>query len=358
MKSSSLLVVDEGSRHHRLWQGGMWGIFGLAILLVPVVLAPFQIGNMNRAVILGVAILGLNLVIGYGGQLALGHSAFMGLGAFVTATMVQDELWDYWMIIPVVIVLGFVVGLLVGLPALRVRGLYLALVTIAMATVFPTLAAIDKWGITERTGGPNGRKVVELVEAPDFLGWLPGVGGARGGNAYRYWIIVVVAIAVWVLVRNLMNSRAGRAVIAIRDNETGAAVYGVNLPLYKTVTFGVSAAIGCVAGLLFTLQTAFVAPQDFTFLLAVDLLIGLVIGGVGTMQGGLVGGLFVVWVRDWTKKVTIPLGFYELDGGGPLSQATFGIILILFTFFAPGGLVSLGRLLRSKIITVVPKGST
>ena len=146
MKSSSLLVVDEGSRHHRLWQGGMWGIFGLAILLVPVVLAPFQVGNMNRAVILGVAILGLNLVIGYGGQLALGHSAFMGLGAFVTATMVQDELWDYWMIIPVVIVLGFVVGLLVGLPALRVRGLYLALVTIAMATVFPTLAAIDKWG--------------------------------------------------------------------------------------------------------------------------------------------------------------------------------------------------------------------
>ena len=351
----SLLVVNEGSRQHRLWQSGMWTAVVALILLAPVMLEPFQIGKLNRALVLAIAILGLNLVIGYGGQLALGHSAFMGLGAFVAASMVQDELWDYWMIMPVVVILGFVVGLIVGLPALRVKGLYLALITIAMAAVFPTLANLDVLGITERTGGPNGRKVVEEVEPPSYLDWLPGAGGVRGSNGYKYWLIVLVGAVVWLLVWNMMRSRPGRAIIAIRDNETGAAVSGVNLPLYKTLTFGVSAAIGCLAGLLYAMQTAFVAPQDFTFFLAVDLLIGLVIGGVATMQGGLVGGIFVIFVRDLSKRITIPLGFYELDGEGPLSQATFGLALILFTFFAPGGIVSLARLIRSKLITVRPQ---
>ncbi len=104
--NKSLFVFAEGSREHRMWQTAMWSIVGLMVLLIPVLLEPFQVGKMNRAIIMAVAILGLNLVIGFGGQLALGHSAFMGLGAFITATMVQDELWDYWMVIPIVILAG------------------------------------------------------------------------------------------------------------------------------------------------------------------------------------------------------------------------------------------------------------
>ena len=142
--------------------------------------------------------------------------------------------------------------------------------------------------------------------------------------------------------------------LAIRDNEAGAAVYGVNLPIVKTMNFAISAAIGALAGLMWCLDKGFVAGQDFTFLLAVDLIIGLVLGGVGTIQGSVVGGLFVVWVNDLTKRISLPLGLYTLNGDGPLAKAIFGLILILFTFFAPGGLVSLARMINNKLIHVVP----
>ncbi len=352
--SSPLLVVEKGAAQHK--QIRFIGIgYALAIaILIPLVLEPFEIGKMNRALVMSVAILAVNLVVGFNGMLALGHSAFMGVGAFVTASMIQDEGWDYWMIIPVVLLAGFLLGIVVGLPALRVKGLYLALVTIAQAAVFPTLVNIDELGIAARTGGPNGRDVLEEVDRPSFLEWLPGVDGARGANAYRYWILLLMTVIVLMLIRNIMRSRPGRAVLAIRDNPAGAAVYGINLPIYRTANFALSSSLGSLAGLMWCLDKDFVAGQDFTFLLAIDLIIGLVIGGVATLQGSLLGGLFVVWVRDLTKRISIPLGFYTLDGNGPLSAAIFGLILIMFTFFAPGGLASMITAVQTKILRVIP----
>ena len=352
--SGSLVVVAKNSAEHKKWKYVQWAYLAGFVLLTPLVLEPFEIGKMNRALIMGVAILAVNLVVGFNGMLALGHSAFMGIGAFVTASMVQDENWDYWQVIPIVVIVGFLMGVIVGLPALRVKGLYLALVTIAQAAVFPTLVNIDELGIAKRTGGPNGKGVSEEVIAPSYFEWLPGVDGARGGSAYRFWIIVLMVGITLLLVTNYLRSRPGRAVLAIRDNEAGAAVYGVNLPIVKTMNFAISASIGSLAGLMWCLDKGFVAGQDFTFLLAVDLIIGLVLGGVGTLQGGLVGGLFVVWVNDLTKRISVPLGLYTLNGDGPLAKAIFGLILILFTFFAPGGIVSLGRLINNKLIHIVP----
>lgn len=354
MASTPLLIVEKGSKQHKLWQYVGIAYMAAFVLLVPVVLEGFEISKMNRALTLSVAILAVNLVVGFNGMLALGHSAFMGLGAFVSASLVQDENLDYWMIIPIILVVGFVFGVILGLPALRVKGLYLALTTIAMAVVFPTLVNIDELGIAARTGGPNGKNVSEAVAAPSYMEWLPGVDGRASDRAYRYWLIILVVGITSLVIRNYIRSRPGRAVIAIRDHEAGAAVYGVNLPLYKTTNFAISAALGALAGLLWSMDKAFVAGQDFTFLLAIDLIIGLVIGGVGTLQGSLVGGLFVVWVKDLTKRITIPLGFYDLEGEGPLANAIFGLILILFTFFAPGGIVSLGRLVQSKLIQIIP----
>lgn len=352
--SSPLVVVAKGGAEHKRWQYVQYLYLASFVLLVPVVLQPFEIGKMNRALVLSVAILAVNLVVGFNGMLALGHSAFMGVGAFVTASLVQDENWDFWMALPVVVLVGFVLGILVGLPALRVKGLYLALITVAQATVFPTLVNIDELGIAKRTGGPNGKGVSEEVIAPSYFEWLPGVDGARGGSAYRYWCIILILGITLLLVTNYIRSRPGRAVLAIRDNEAGAAVYGVNLPIVKTVNFAISAGLGSLAGLMWCLDKGFVAGQDFTFLLAVDLIIGLVIGGVGTLQGSLLGGLFVVWVNDLTKRISIPLGLYTLNGDGPLAKAIFGLILILFTFFAPGGIVSLAKTVQNKLIKVVP----
>ncbi|MCP4086650.1 MAG: branched-chain amino acid ABC transporter permease, partial [Actinomycetia bacterium] len=284
----------------------------------------------------------------------LGHSAFIGIGAFTTATLVQDHDWDYWMTIPAAMLFAFVVGFLFGFPALKIKGLYLALLTVAFATAFPTLAKIDKFGIADRTGGVNGRNIKEKMLAPD---WVQSVLGIEVEESviYRYFVIAGLTALTFLLVRNLLKSRPGRAIIAIRDNETGAAVSGVNVPLYKTLTFGVSAAFGGLAGVMWAMDRAFVAEQDFGFVLAIDLLVGLVIGGVATLQGGLVGALVIVFVREWTKGLVINLGLFTIDGGGPLSQAIFGFLLIIVTFFAPGGLVSLGRMARAKLITVIPR---
>ena len=352
--SEPLVVVAKDSAEHKRWKYVQWLYLAGFLVLAPLVLEPFEIGKMNRALIMSVAILAVNLVVGFNGMLALGLSAFMGIGSFVTAARGQDVNCVYRQVLPVVVIVGFIMGVVIGLPALRVKGLYLALVTIAQAAVFPTLVNIDELGIAARTGGPNGKGVSEEVIAPGYLEWLPGVDGARGGSAYRYWIIILMLGITLLVITNYLRSRPGRAVLAIRDNEAGAAVYGVNLPIVKTMNFAISASLGSLAGLMWCLDKGFVAGQDFTFLLAIDLIIGLVLGGVGTIQGSIVGGLFVVWVNDLTKRISIPLGLYTLNGDGPLAKAIFGLILILFTFFAPGGIVSLARMVQSKLIKVVP----
>jgi branched-chain amino acid transport system permease protein len=357
---NALLTMKEGSKQHRTYLVITWGLFVLLAIALPYILTAmfgeFQVSRMNRALFMAVAILGLNLVIGYSGLIALGHSAFIGIGAFVTTTLVQDHNWDYWMTIPASMLACFFVGVLLGIPALRIKGLYLALVTVTFAVVFPTLAKIDKWTISDRTGGVNGRRIDEKVAAPTWVQNILGIDDTPDQQViYRYFIIAILTAITFALVRNLIKSRPGRAIVAIRDNETGAAVSGINLPLYKVMTFGVSASFGGLAGMMWAMDRAFVAEQDFTFVLAIDLLVGLVIGGVATLQGGLAGALVVVFVREWTKGLEIPLGFTTIDGGGPLSQAIFGVILIFVTFFAPGGLVSALRLVKNKLVRVIPQ---
>ena len=214
--SAPLVVVAKDSAEHKRWKNVQWLYLAGFLLLTPLVLEPFEIGKMNRALIMGVAILAVNLVVGFNGMLALGHSAFMGIGAFVTASMVQDENWDYWQVLPIVLIVGFIMGVVIGLPALRVKGLYLALVTIAQAAVFPTLVNIDELGIAKRTGGPNGKGVSEEVLAPSYLEWLPGVDGARGGSAYRYWILVLM-IGITLLLM--------RACVKFANNQSEALIF-------------------------------------------------------------------------------------------------------------------------------------
>lgn len=349
----TMFTFIEGSKNHRMYQMVGWGLFAALALILPFILPEFQVGRLNRAIFLAVAILGLNLVVGYSGLIALGHSAFIGIGAFVTTTLVQDHNWDYWMTIPVSMGACFIVGLGLGVPALRIKGLYLALVTVAFATVFPSFAKIDKWSISARTGGVNGRNIDEKTLPP---GWAESIGFKdTEPSRYTYFLIVALALAAFWMTRNLLKSRPGRAIVAIRDNETGAAVSGVNITAMKVITFGVSASLGGLAGVCWAMDRAFVSEADFGFPLAIELLVGLVIGGVATLWGGLLGGLVVVFVREFTKNVSLPLGFYTLDGNGPLSGAIFGVILILVTFFAPGGLVSILRKIRDKFVTVIPQ---
>lgn len=347
------VVVDEGSSQHKLHKLIAWAVLGVIIVLLPFILPEFQVSRMNRVLFLAIAILGLNLVLGYGGLLALGHSAFIGLGAFLTTWLVEDKNWDYWHTIPIAMGACFIFGGLLALPAIRIRGLYLALITIALATVFPSLAKIEAFGIVDATGGANGREITEKVLPP---GWAQSLGfNIDEPSRYRYFIVLAFTIFAFWSVSNLLKSRPGRAIVAIRDNETGAAVSGVDLVRWKLLNFAISASLGGLAGVMWAMDRAFVAEQGFGFLLAVDLLVGLVIGGVATVPGAIVGAIVVVFVREFTKGLQIPLGFTTIDGEGPLSQAIFGGILIVATFFAPGGLVWMFRLVRSKLYRVVPK---
>ncbi len=395
-------VLKRGSREHLMYRYAGFALLFLVMLFLPFILPEFQVTRLNRAIALGVAILGLNLVIGYSGLLALCQSAFIALGAFTSASLIMDHGWDYWMTIPAGMLMAFAAGLLLGVPSLKIKGLYLALATIAFAASFPSLTKLEFFGIPERTGGANGREIVEKLRPPD---WMP-IFEATAPARYRYFPIAVLAILTFWAVGNLVKSRPGRAVIAIRDNQIGAAVSGVDLRRFKVLNFGISAAIGGLAGVMWAMNSGFVAEQDFTFILMVDLLVGLVVGGVATVSGAVIGSLIVVFGRwlcqtyfDYStssllwifavtagaiyfaKKqtntrnrflaflavfvvgnavglglfaaVSVP-GLYQLSGDGPLSQAIFGIVLIVVVFFAPQGIVGAWRDLWVRVVRVVP----
>jgi len=395
-------TLARGSAEHRTYRMVGFGLLLLLMLIIPFILPEFQVTRMNRAMATAVAILGLNLVVGYSGLFALCQSAFIALGAFTTGSLIMDHGWDYWMTIPAGMLMAFLVGLLLGIPALKIKGLYLAMSTVAFATAFPSLSKLEFFGIPERTGGANGREITEKLDPPS---WMPIFDETEPGR-YRYFLVAALALFAFWAVGNLIKSRPGRAIISIRDNEIGAAVSGVDLRKFKVINFGLSAAIGGLAGVMWAMNSGFVAEQDFTFVLMVDLLVGLVVGGVATVGGAAIGAIVVVFGRwlvqtyfnyslasmiwmvavvalamrlaraqETTQKkilvgagtlvagsavgialfaaIDVP-GLYQLNGDGPLSQAVFGVVLIGFVFFAPQGIVGSWRKLWANVVQVVP----
>ena len=380
MRALNLL---QGSSGHRTYRVVTWALFVLLVVLAPFWAAQtpslsvsdstftFSLGNLSHAIVYMVGVLGLGLLIGFNGQISLGNSFFMGLGAYITATLVVDNSWPYLLTLVVVIPVTFLVGMLVGVPALRIRGLYLALVTLGLAAVFPSLVRLDQ--VRERTGGPNGKRISSDLDAPSWLPieriaellskipllgeWLFGEGRLGGREEGAIWVYALLALlaglAFWVT-RNLIYSRPGRSIIAIRDNETGAAVSGVNLSLTKTLTFGTSAALGGVAGTMYAMAIQFVAPDVFGVNLAIFLVVGLVVGGVGTLSGAAIGGLVIIFVPLWASQVESVPGVPERFLRGPTGTFFLGLLLIVLTFVLPGGVIYGARRLRARVVRVQP----
>lgn len=361
-RGSALITAKEGSGAHRGFQVTGWGVFAFLAVVVPYTLPNFRVTQFGQAIAFGVIILGINLIIGYSGLLSIGHIAFAGVGAYTTMVMVNDNGWDYWMTWPLLIVSCFGAGALLGFPALRIRGLYLALVTLALAYTFPILLKIDEWGIATRTGGDNGRTIGEVLRPPGWarsLFFLDGKNPQEQQAIYQYVCFFGTAFVLFVLVRNLIKSRPGRAIIAIRDNQIGAAVSGVNLSLYKVVTFGVSAALAGMGGSLLAINLASVGPSSFDFRYAILTLMGLVLGGVATLHGNWIGGILLVFLQDYASRVEFTaIPFFKIERGSPLTQAVFGLVLVLVAFFAPGGVMSLAKKIKARIIRVVPNSPT
>jgi branched-chain amino acid transport system permease protein len=299
-------------------------------LLLPLFTTSFITFQLTLVMIYGLAILGLNLLTGFNGQFSLGHSAFYGIGAYTAAILMDQADFAYYWTLPCAGVLCFVVGFLFGLPALRLQGLYLALASFALATAMPQIL---KFHLLEPlTGGVQGIAILK----PD-----PPPGVPLNADQWLYYFTFAVLLVMFAGAANLIQSRTGRAIMAIRDHPLAAAAMGINTALYKTLTFGVSALYTGVAGALGAIAVQFVAPDSFTFLLSVSLLVGLVIGGVGSIPGSLVGGLFVLFVPNIAESVS-----------SGLAGAVYGVILLLVIYVMPSGAAGLAHLLAARLASI------
>jgi branched-chain amino acid transport system permease protein len=298
-------------------------IAGLVVALLPPFVAKnFVVFQLTLALIYAVAILGLNLLTGFNGQFSLGHSAFYGIGAYTAAILMDRADVAYYWTLPAAGAVCFVVGFLFGLPALRLHGIYLALATFALAIAMPQLlksAPLEPW-----TGGVQGIVIIK-PEAP--------FGLPLNADQWLYYFTILVAAVLYACAVNLVRSRTGRAIMAIRDNPIAATAMGIDVALYKSLTFGVSALYTGIAGALGAIAVQFVAPDSFTFNLAIAMFVGLVIGGVGSIPGTLFAGLFVLFVPNIAEQVS-----------KGLAQAVYGIILIVVIFVMPSGAAGFVRM--------------
>jgi branched-chain amino acid transport system permease protein len=360
------ITLVQGSPKHRVYLIGSWVVAAVVLVALPYIKLPEAFGNptgqmlnWNKVLAYAVAILGLNLVIGYSGQISLGHSAFVGLGAYATVLLVEDHHWSFFAVLPVAFAVPFLVGCVVGLPALRIKGLYLVVVTFALAITFPTIIL----RFTSITGGSNGKNVSGTLEPPS---WTPFDPRERvDPHRYRYYVLLLVAVVMFVLARNIIRSRMGRALVAQRDNPIAASISGVSVPVNKVLVFGLSAGFCGIAGWMLIVNLPFASDVSFSVALSITLIIGLVMGGGATVSGAIPGAVLVVILSYLLENLTDsekvgPISMKWLatrQGKGGIVGIAFGVLLLLFVFVLPGGVIDGFRRLRSKLITVVPRPS-
>ena len=310
----------------------------LAIAIIAVVLlAPFLVKNyrvfqFNLVLIYAIALLGLNILTGYNGQISLGHGAFYAVGAYCGAILMVQFGWPYWATLAPAALVCFVVGFLMGFPALRLAGHYLALATLALAWAVPQLLkhkALEHW-----TGGVQGI----VINKPDPPFSMTLFDNPLSQDRWLYYVSLLVTVVMFVIAWNLLRGRVGRALIAIRDHPVAAAAMGINLPVFKSTTFGVSAAFTGVAGSMSTVVVAFVAPDSFSPFLSITLLVGVVIGGLASIPGAIFGAIFIQFVPNIAD---------EISKAAP--WAIYGVFLIGFMYLMPVGVAGAIRMAWAKL---------
>jgi branched-chain amino acid transport system permease protein len=292
---------------------------------LPFLLSDYHVALAAQVGIFFIAVLGLNILTGYTGQISIGHGAFMAIGGYTTAIMSRDHHTNLVVTMLVAFAICFLVGVLVGLPALRLSGVYLALVTFALAVSVPQLPL--KW-----SGFLGGRDGVQTSQTVGDL-WLYGVAWTASA------ILFVLA---WLILRG----RVGRAFRAVRDSEIAAVASGIELPVYKTLAFGISAAYAGVAGSLFVLATnGFAAPDEFSIVLSLELLIGAAVAGLGSLWGILVGATFVGLLPTVSSSVPV-------IGSSHGRYVVFGAAVVLVMLLLPDGFA--GLLARMRLLLGAP----
>ena len=307
-------------------------LFGLALLLVLACALPFVVSNyrvfqITLALVYAIALLGLNILTGYNGQISLGHGAFYAIGAYVAAILMDKFGVPYWLTIPFAGVVCLVVGFLFGLPALRLEGVYLALATFALGVAMPQILKYK--GFEHWTGGAQGIVIVK-PEPPSWSNLTQ--------DQWLYFVVLVCLVVLFVVGWNILRGRMGRAMVAIRDQPIAAQAMGVDTAMIKSLTFGVSAMYTGIAGALGAIVIQFVAPDSFTVFLSLSLVIGVVIGGLASISGAIYGALFIQFIPNVADQISKAAPW-----------AIFGIFLIVFMYVMPTGVAGFVRILAGRL---------
>ena len=303
---------------HAFW----YGLLLVAVLLAPVAVDDYYIGQLTQLAIFAMAGLGLMLLVGYTGLVSLGHAAFMGIGAYTEAVLLERGV-PFLISLPVSAGLAAAVGIVVGLPALRLAGIYLAIATLAFAIIIEEVLA--RWesvthGFTGMVVEPISVFGYELSEGAEF-----------------YYLSVGLLILIVLMSLNLLRSPTGRAMVAIRDSEIAAQSTGIHVAKYKTIAFAISAGITGLAGALWAHKLGFLSPESFTVLQSIELLVLVVVGGVGSIHGAIFGAVFVVALPQLLAvgKGYLPTNVADAPG---LEAGVFGLVLVLFILLEPMGI--------------------
>jgi branched-chain amino acid transport system permease protein len=318
------------------WIGAL-ALIALAAAL-PFALSSYHVFELTMVMIYAIAVLGLNILTGYNGQISLGHGGFFAAGAYTAAILMHRYGVPYWATLPPAAVICFGLGVLFGLPALRFEGPYLALVTLAMAVAMPQLLKyFDTW-----TGGQQG---INLVKP------LPPAALGLDRDRWLYLVVLAVLLIAMRIAANLLHGRTGRALVAIRDHPIAAAAMGINNARYKTLAFGTSTLFTGVAGALSAIVIGFVAPESFELFLSLSFLVGAAVGGIVTISGAIVGGFFIQFVPNIAS---------DISDAAP--WAIYGLAMLLFMYAMPRGVVGsvgpwLARLKRLKAASPIVRNN-
>jgi branched-chain amino acid transport system permease protein len=328
---------------------GIFLLASAAVYLLPRFISDFRAQQFAYVGIYFIALLGLNVLTGFTGQISLGHGAFMAIGGYTTAILISDQglklgghvfssdMKDVWTI-PLAGLVAGIAGFLFGFPALRLTGLYLALATFAVAVAMPGLIKYERFEAF--TGGGGG---INLFGIPGLTGALEGVtipviDRTITFNEWLYYLSWTVALVMFALAWVLLRGKIGRSFRAVRDSELAAASSGVNLATYKTLAFGISAFYAGVAGSLLAIATTFVNPDTYPITLSIFLLVGVVVGGLGSLWPLVFGAIFIQFLPLWAQEVSKAQG---------APAVVYGVILILVMLAMPGGVAGLLRRLQA-----------
>lgn len=300
------------------------------LLAFPLFVSPYYVSVANLIAIAVIGALGLNILTGFTGQISIGHGAFMGVGAYTVGVLTTKLGLSFWVALPLAGLMAALVGAVFGIPSLRLKGLYLAIATLAAQVIIEY--TIIHW--TSLTGGSAG-----IVLEPLRLGTL-----SLGTDTGFYYFALLLTLAAVVFTVNLFRSRVGRAFMAVRDRDIAASVTGINLLRHKVLAFGLSAFYAGIAGALLAGYTRVITPEHFTVDVSVKYLAMIIIGGLGSVMGSIYGALFITLLPILLRALADFAGTFFPGIENLLlamQTALFGLIVILFLIFEPEGLAKL-----------------